>query len=295
MKKKWLHNLNKKQLKAVLSQEKAIYLHAGAGTGKTTTLTNRIIYLLNELNINPANILAITFTNNAAKEMKKRLQEKFTQNIFDHLTISTFHSLGFKILKKNINELNLGFNNFFNIIDEKEGIKIIKDLIKELGLDKDKYKPIRLKQSCSRFKNKKIKKQILNELDEVIKNDKLFIDSEKYNLDLYSREEKKIFHLYELFLKKNNFLDFDDLIIYTYQLLKNNSSVSSFYKKKFTHILIDEFQDIDLIQYQIIKIIGKKILFLLLVIQIKIYIVSEVLIFYVMNYFYEISNLKLCV
>ncbi|MDV3167766.1 MAG: ATP-dependent helicase [Candidatus Phytoplasma stylosanthis] len=257
MKTKWLHNLNKKQLKAVLSEEKAIYLHSGAGTGKTTTLTNRIIYLLNELNINPANILAITFTNNAAKEMKERLQEKFTQDIFGHLTISTFHSLGFKILKKYINKLNLDFNNFFHIIDEKEGIKIIKSSIKELGLDRDKYKPNKLKKIFSRFKNEKIKKQILNELDEVIQNDKWFIDSQKYNLDLYSHEEKKIFNLYELFLKKNNFLDFDDLIIYTYRLLKNNSSVASFYKKKFTHILIDEFQDIDLIQYQIIKIIGQ--------------------------------------
>ncbi|MDO8057607.1 ATP-dependent helicase [Candidatus Phytoplasma gossypii] len=280
MKTKWLHNLNKKQLKAVLSEEKAIYLHAGAGTGKTTTLTNRIIYLLNELNINPANILAITFTNNAAKEMKERLQKKFTKDIFGHLTISTFHSLGFKILKKDINELNLILkkdinelnlilqkdinelnldvvNNFFHIIDEKEGIKIIKNSIKELELDKNKYNSIQLKKNCSHFKNAKIKKQILNELDGVIQNDKLFTYDQKYNLDLYSREEKKIFHSYELFLKKSNFLDFDDLIIYTYRLLKNNSSVSSFYKKKFTHILIDEFQDIDLIQYQIIKIIGQ--------------------------------------
>ncbi|MDO8059396.1 UvrD-helicase domain-containing protein ['Crotalaria aegyptiaca' phytoplasma] len=256
MKTKWLHNLNKKQLKAVLSQEKAIYLHAGAGTGKTTTLINRIFYLLNELNINSANILAITFTNNAAKEMKKRLQEKFTQNIFGHLTISTFHSLGFKILKKDINELNLDFN-FFHIIHEEEGIKIIKNSIKELELDRDKYNSSKLKKICSRFKNEKIKKQILNELDEVIQNNKWFTDSKKYNLDLYSYEEKKFFNLYELFLKKSNFLDFDDLIIYTYRLLKNNSSVSSFYEKKFTHILIDEFQDIDLIQYQIIKIIGQ--------------------------------------
>ncbi|WP_225696026.1 ATP-dependent helicase [Candidatus Phytoplasma sp. AldY-WA1] len=246
-KQKLLNNLNEKQKEVIISDKKAIYLHAGAGTGKTTTLTNKIFHLINNLHIDGDNILAITFTNNAAKEMRQRLKEFISFHDFSRLTICTFHSFGYSFLKKNIAYLNSNLTSSFFIIDEKEKKKIIKEKIDILKLDKDKYKAKYLIKKISDIKNNKIKKQIFEELE----------IQKQINIELRSSEEKQIFNFYEEYLKKNNFLDFDDLIIYTYQILKNNTSLTSFYQKKFSHILIDEFQDIDLIQYQIIKMIGQ--------------------------------------
>ncbi|WAN63223.1 ATP-dependent DNA helicase UvrD/PcrA [Candidatus Phytoplasma rubi] len=246
-KQKWLNNLNEKQIKVINSDKKAIYLHAGAGTGKTTTLTNKIVNLINDLNIDGDNILAITFTNNAAKEMRQRLKEFIPFHDFSRLTICTFHSFGYSFLKQNITYLNSNLTSSFFIIDEKESKKIIKEKIDILKLDKDRYKVKDLITKISYIKNNKIKKQIFEELK----------IQKQINIGFNSSEEKKIFNLYEEYLKQNNFLDFDDLIIYTYKILKNNNSLTSFYQKKFSHILIDEFQDIDLIQYQIIKMISK--------------------------------------
>ncbi|WP_323847637.1 MAG: ATP-dependent helicase [Phytoplasma sp.] len=250
---KWLNNLNEEQIKAIISNEKKIYLQAGAGTGKTTTLTNKIIHYINEFNIKGENILAITFTNNAAKEMKERLKQMIPSQTFPYLTISTFHAFGYSFLKKNIHKFNLKFNSLFVIIDEREANKIIREQINVLNLDKNKYNAQKLQKKILQMKNDKIKKQILSEINlgniycHTNKNLKLF----------FSEEENRIFDFYNKYLEKNNLLDFDDLIIYTYQLLKNNSSLAYFYQKKFSHILIDEFQDIDLIQYQIIKLIGE--------------------------------------
>ncbi|MGI3136125.1 MAG: ATP-dependent helicase [Candidatus Phytoplasma vitis] len=246
-KQKWLNNLNEKQIKAINSDKKAIYLHAGAGTGKTTTLTNKIVNLINDLNIDGDNILAITFTNNAAKEMRKRLKEFIPFYDFSRLTICTFHSFGYSFLKQNITYLNSNLTSSFFIIDEKESKKIIKEKIDILKLDKEKYKAKYFIKKISYIKNNKIKKKIFEELK----------IPKQINIRFNSSEEEKIFNLYEEYLKQNNFLDFDDLIIYTYKILKNNTSLTSFYQNKFSHILIDEFQDIDLIQYQIIKMISK--------------------------------------
>ncbi|AYJ01406.1 hypothetical protein CWO85_02745 [Candidatus Phytoplasma ziziphi] len=246
-KQKYLNNLNEKQKEAIISDKKAIYLHAGAGTGKTTTLTNKIVHLINNLNIDGNNILAITFTNNAAKEMRKRLKEFIPYHDFSYLTICTFHAFGYSFLKQNINYLNSNLTSSFFIIDEKENKKIIKEKMDILKLDKDKYKVKDLIKKISYIKNNKIKKQIFEELE----------IPKKINTKFHSSEEQKVFDLYEEYLKNNNFLDFDDLIIYTYQILKNNPSLTSFYQKKFSHILIDEFQDIDLIQYQMIKMISQ--------------------------------------
>ncbi|QTX02915.1 ATP-dependent DNA helicase [Candidatus Phytoplasma luffae] len=250
-------NLNQNQLEAVFSKEKAIYLHAGAGTGKTTTLTRRILYLINDLNIKAENILAITFTNNAAQEMKERLKKNVDPKNFDNLTISTFHSLGYQILRKNISKLNLDLGNNLYIADESKSQSVIKDIIKKLNLDKERFKYSRLKKNFAKIKNNEVKKKILNELEQKMQNEEWFTPYDDYTYDNLSSEEKQIFNLYKEFLKKNNLLDFNDLLIYSYQLLQKDKSITSFYNEKFKYILIDEFQDIDLIQYNIIKLIGK--------------------------------------
>ncbi|MEZ0180358.1 ATP-dependent helicase ['Camptotheca acuminata' phytoplasma] len=257
MKKEWLNSLNKNQLKAVMSQKKAVYLHAGAGTGKTTTLINRIIHLTRDLKIDTKNILAITFTNNAAREMKDRLANFFENSQFSNLTITTFHSLGASILRKYISDLSLNLNSYFNIVGEKESKQIIKNAVKELNLSKDIYQVDYLKKTFSKKKYSDIEIQILNELDRTMQNEEWFSRYRKNKIILIF-EETKIFNKYNEYLKKTNQLDFEDLIVYTYKLLtKHNSAVTSFYNKTFQHILIDEFQDIDLIQYQIIKILGQ--------------------------------------
>ncbi|WP_273585084.1 ATP-dependent helicase [Columbia Basin potato purple top phytoplasma] len=243
---KWLNNLNEQQKAAIETNKKAVYVHAGAGTGKTTTLTNKIIHLINELKIKGQNILVVTFTNNAAKELKERLKKMIEPHILPSLTISTFHSLGHLILRKYISYLDLS-PSFF-IADEQKKRQIIQEIIKNLKLDKELYKPKEIQKKISRMKTNKIKAEIYKELDL----------SKNRNVESFlTDKEEQILQLYNKNLKKNNFVDFDDLIIYPYKLLKNNSSIASFYQNKFTHILVDEFQDIDLIQYQLIKIIGQ--------------------------------------
>ncbi|WP_341266444.1 ATP-dependent helicase [Candidatus Phytoplasma fraxini] len=249
---KWLNNLNKEQIDVITSNEQNIYLQAGAGTGKTTTLTTKIIHFINELNIKGNRILAVTFTNNAAQEMKERLKKMIPSYDLDCLMISTFHAFGYSFLKKHIHQLNSNFNSLFDIIDEQKSKKIIKEQINVLNLDKNKYNVPKLQKKILKMKNDQFTTRLRNEL---MSEDTYFNINKNLNF-YYKKEEEQIFSLYNDYLKKNNLLDFDDLIIYTCQLLQNNLSLASTYRNKFSHIFVDEFQDIDLIQYQIIKIIG---------------------------------------
>lgn len=229
----YLKQLNSKQYQAVTSKDKAVYLVAGAGTGKTKTLIIRIAYLIKYLNINNEKILAITFTNKAASEMKERL---ITMKVdINKSTICTFHSLGNRILKKFIHVLNNNFDSNYSILDIKDSLKIIKKISKDLNIDKEKYKPKELNKYISNIKNKKEKKNFINN---------------------YDNNVLKIYNSYQQFLEKNNLLDFDDLIIYTYELLKNHKNIKNYFQNKFTHILIDEFQDTDFLQYQILKLLN---------------------------------------
>jgi DNA helicase-2/ATP-dependent DNA helicase PcrA len=247
---KLIKNLNKEQIEIINNTKNSIYVLAGAGTGKTKTLTTKIAYLLEKLKINPKNILAITFTNNAMQEMRKRLQEMLNKD-FPELNIETFHSLGNKILKKFANQLNFNFNSYFNIIDEKESKIIIKEQIQKLYLGKNFFSISQIKNYISLYKNQLIKRKIFSKLKYIYK-------EQNNNLNFDNKELEKIYLNYNIFLKKNNLMDFDDLIIYSYDLLSNNSLISNFYQKQFNYVLVDEFQDIDIIQYQIIKILSKK-------------------------------------
>ncbi|XXP77515.1 MAG: ATP-dependent helicase [Lettuce witches'-broom phytoplasma] len=253
---KWLKNLNSEQLKAVTYPDRSLFVLAGPGTGKTKTLTNRIAYLLEQKNVKSENILAISFSNNAVREMKKNLK-KTVNTEFYNLTIKTFNALSTQILRKYIDKLNFGMDSSFTIISATEGQSIIKENMKKLGIDKDSYKVLEIQNYISKIKKQIAKKEIVNNIPTNEKDD-LFLKKEYNEINFISPEMKQIYDEYCHFLKTNNLVDCDDLIIYSFQLLKNNPSVASFYQQKFAYLLVDEFQDIDLIQYKLIQIIGKK-------------------------------------
>ncbi|MDO8167937.1 ATP-dependent helicase [Candidatus Phytoplasma melaleucae] len=242
-----LKELNTAQLKAVTNLQNALYVLAGAGTGKTKTLTTKIAYLITEKNIPSKNILAVTFTNDAAIEMKNRLYKFLSYSLLKDLTLGTFHVLGNQILKQNINKLNLQLNNHFMIADEYESKNIIQEILKKMNINKNLYSLSFLKKNISYLKNQRIKTKISN---------KYYPPSNLTNKKIDIQIEK-IAELYQFYLQQNNLCDFDDLLIYTYQLLTNDS-IAAIYQKKFDYLLVDEFQDIDLIQYYIIKTIAQK-------------------------------------
>ncbi|MDV3166876.1 MAG: UvrD-helicase domain-containing protein [Vigna little leaf phytoplasma] len=262
MKSEYLKQLNQEQLEIVNSTAKnSIYVIAGAGTGKTRTLTHRIAFLIKYLNIPSEKILAVTFTNNAAQEMKQRIKEMCGDHSFFNLTVTTFHALGYKILKNYIKyldfDLNSNLTSNFSIIDESESKKIIKKCIKDLGLDKNHYLANDVQKNIFLTKIGMIKQKILSEIEQNCQYEKWFVNNYR-TVKFKSPEYQIIYQNYEYYLRRNNLIDFDNLIIYSYQLLSNYQEVAEFYQKKFNYVLIDEFQDIDLIQYQIIKLISQK-------------------------------------
>ncbi|WP_017192928.1 ATP-dependent helicase [Italian clover phyllody phytoplasma] len=236
LEKSWLETLNPQQKKAVIYTEGALYVIAGAGTGKTKTLTSRIAYLIQHLNIPYDKFLAITFTNNAAKEMKNRVQN-IIQIPNAALNIYTFHAFGFQVLKRFINRLSYSYDSRFNIVDDNDSKKIIKDVVKVLNLDSEKYLPSFLKKQIYLIKTENPHRKDAPPMDHHI---------------------EKIYNAYQTYLKNNNLIDFDDLIIYTYELFLNYPEIRTFYQNKFLHVLVDEFQDTDFHQYQILKLLAEK-------------------------------------
>ncbi len=223
-----LKKLNKEQLEAVLHKDGPCMVVAGAGSGKTRTLTYRVAKLIEE-GVFPESIVAVTFTNKAAREMKERVVELVGKKS-SQAQISTFHSFCARFLRDEIERLNEKFTGRFLILDEEDSKKIIRDVVKDLNYDPDRFKSNRLKEVFSRFKNN---------LSDAI-----------YNLD-----DKKIYDAYQKYLIENNSLDFDDLILYTIKLLKNDKKVKAFYNKKYDYILVDEFQDINDVQYELIELL----------------------------------------
>ncbi|MGN1222999.1 MAG: ATP-dependent helicase [Christensenellales bacterium] len=232
-------NLNEMQKQAVISDSKYILVTAGAGSGKTRVLTERIMNLINCRYFSPQNILAITFTNKASAVMKERLAQKGLN--ITGLWISTFHSTCVRILRENANKIQ-GYTQNFTIYDEGDKSKVIADILKEENNFNDAMKK-KLSYHISNFKNK------IQTLEEY-KNDN-FYESEIEDICRYIK-------IYEKKLKSNNAFDFDDLLQKTYILLKNNEDVLSYYQRKFKNILIDEFQDTNEIQYDFVKILAGK-------------------------------------
>ncbi len=228
--------LNEKQQQSVtLSEDTNALILAGAGSGKTRVLTQRIHYLVTTKNHRVDDILAVTFTNKAANEMKERLSDLLRQPI-GRMWVGTFHSLSHRLLRAHPLEANL--SPTFQILDAQDQFRIVKRLMKENGIDETKF-PIR-----------KVQWFINQQKDDGIQPQN--IDA-GYNF--FVKQSVKVFDLYEKHCQANDLVDFAGLLVKSYELLKNNQTLLSYYQKKFRHILVDEFQDTNQTQYQWIKIL----------------------------------------
>ncbi|MFA5470709.1 MAG: UvrD-helicase domain-containing protein [Acholeplasmataceae bacterium] len=226
----WLATLNESQLEAVIHPNGPLFVVAGAGTGKTRTLTAKIAYLIMQ-GVEPKRILAVTFTNKAAREMKQRVIDMTGPHAMD-VWLYTFHAFGLQILRRHIQELPYGYKPSFTVIDEDDGKKILSDVIKGLGLDTKMFSIKALKNLISLFKCKRLE-------------------------EFERSEEEKIYKGYQTYLRENQLIDFDDLLIYTFELLEEYPKIKMKYQTGFDHVLVDEFQDTDAIQYKILKVLGE--------------------------------------
>ena len=228
--------LNEKQQQSVaLSEDINALILAGAGSGKTRVLTHRIHYLVSEKNHHVDDILAVTFTNKAANEMKERLSDLLRQPV-GRMWFGTFHSIAHRILRTHPTEANL--SPTFQILDAQDQFRIVKRIMKENSIDETKF-PI-----------KKVQWFINQQKDEGINPQN--IDA-GYNF--FVKQSAKIFDLYEKHCQANDLVDFAGLLVKSFELLKNNQNLLGHYQNKFKHILVDEFQDTNRIQYQFIKIL----------------------------------------
>ena len=234
-----LQNLNDEQQKALLQTEGAVLVVAGAGSGKTRLLTHRIAYLIKEKHVSPHNILAITFTNKASKEMKERCDQIVGQE--GNVWISTFHSMCARILRKEIEALG-DYTNNFTIYSDQDSDKVFKNIFSNLKIDKDETK-------------KSIMFHISN-----LKNNNLSIQEYEKLYSYLSNFDyiKKTYLMYENELKKANALDFNDLLNKTYELFVKCPNVLEKYQERFKYILVDEFQDTNKIQYDLVKLLAGK-------------------------------------
>ena len=234
-----LSTLNDKQKEAVEWPDGPILVLAGAGSGKTRVLTTKLAYLVNERGVNPYNILAITFTNKAAKEMKERAFKMLGSDAYQ-MQISTFHSLGLLLIRENYEKL--GFEKNFTILDSDDSLTIIKKILKDMNLDPKFYNPRAIRNKISSAKNE-------------------LMDSNYYSRFANSEYEEivlEVFRKYEQKVLKNNSMDFDDLLLLPIKLFKDYPDVLEKYQDRFMYILVDEYQDTNEAQYILIKMLSKK-------------------------------------
>ena len=232
-----LTGLNKEQQQAVQHTEGPLLILAGAGSGKTKVLTVRIAHLLAQ-GVNPYEILAITFTNKAAKEMKSRV-EGLVGDVANRIWLSTFHSFCAKFLRFELDNF-LGYNSNFTIYDTSDSQAVIKAALKALNLD-DKYYPVgAMIGAISDAKNKLL----------------FASDFRKQARDFYQQKVADVYEYYERELRKNNALDFDDLLLVAVKLLQSNEAVLDKYSKRFRYVMIDEYQDTNHAQYLLAKLLA---------------------------------------
>ncbi|KUO68577.1 MAG: ATP-dependent DNA helicase PcrA [Clostridia bacterium BRH_c25] len=236
----YLEKLNKEQREAVLHTEGPLLILAGAGSGKTRVLTYRIAYLIEEKSVYPSNILAITFTNKAAKEMKERVQSLIGSA--ENMWISTFHSACVRILRKNVESLK-DYKKNFVIYDSKDQEALVKECLKELNLNEKNF-PFRAVSS-----------EISSAKDMLMTPDK-FYDRNMH--DMRKRKIADIYKLYQKKLQKNNALDFDDILYKTVELFELNPDILQYYQNKFKYIMVDEYQDTNYCQYTLIRLLAKQ-------------------------------------
>ena len=235
-----LAGVNDKQKEAVLHFEGPLLILAGAGSGKTRVLTHRIAYLIEEHQVPPYHILALTFTNKAANEMRERVN-----NIIEYgagsIWVSTFHSTCVRILRRFID--HLGYDNAFTIYDSDDQKSLMKDICKQLNIDTKKYKERTFLNAISSAKDKlKTPEQYADEV------------AKEYNKKIFGRVYKE----YQKRLKQNNALDFDDLIMLTVQLFRQNAEILNHYQERFPFILVDEYQDTNTAQFTLLSLLASR-------------------------------------
>ncbi|MBU1291630.1 UvrD-helicase domain-containing protein [bacterium] len=241
---KILEKLNAKQQEAVKVKEASILVIAGAGSGKTKVLTHRIAYLIFQKKIDPGNILAVTFTNKAAQEMKNRIEllSKVisNRNMMKGLWMGTFHSICARILRQEIDIL--GYDKNFVIYDKGDQLSMIRRCLGTLDLDNKKYSPNVISSIIDRAKNN---------LEDV----ELF----EYNaIGYFKKIVARVYQQYQIDLFENNALDFGDLILLTVKLFRERPEILEHYQNKFKYILVDEYQDINIAQYQLVKLLSNR-------------------------------------
>ncbi len=236
--------MNPQQREGILSVDGPVLLLAGAGSGKTRVITHRIAYLIQERGVSPDSILAVTFTNKAAKEMAERVERILGHTTLAQPTLATFHSFCVRVLRRDIEALRtngIGLTRNFAIYDETDQQAVVKTAIKRLGIDDKSLKPRVALGRISWAKNH-------------------MIDPQEYFLASSNPMEEKIAHIFKIYkdeLFKANALDFDDLLLETVRLLKSSAEVRERYNRKYKYILIDEYQDTNRPQYELMKLLGK--------------------------------------
>ena len=234
-----LESLNSQQYQAVCHNEGPMMVVAGAGSGKTRVITYRIAHLIRERSINPESVLAITFTNKAAGEMKERIRSMLDLSGTSPW-VSTFHSFCLRMLRKHI--LELGFSNDFAVFDSQDQLILIKQCMKTTQVSTDAFPPRSILNHISGFKN------------DFVTPEQIDLDTMSYGNQMKAAE---LYPSYQVALKSNNALDFDDLLFFTTKLFQEVSSLREYYDKKFQHILVDEFQDTNAVQYELVRLLSR--------------------------------------
>lgn len=244
----YLDQLNEVQREAVEHKDGPLLIIAGAGAGKTRTVTYRIRHLINQA-IKPKNILAITFTNKAAREMKERLEkllqnndEKSTErhNSGNEVWVGTFHAFGVYILRAHSQAF--GLSKFFSIFDRDESITKIKEAMRSIGIDEKRFEPRKVLNAISRQKGDGIN----------------FSEYQNNASDFFQKTIAGVWSKYEILLKKEGALDFDDLLIKTVELFKTRPDILASYQERFHYIHVDEYQDTNVVQYELVKLLAEK-------------------------------------
>ena len=235
-----LKNLNDKQYEAVVNTEGPCLVIAGAGSGKTKVLTHKIAYLIGEKNVLPWNILAITFTNKAANEMKERITN-LVGDVAQDIWMGTFHSICVRILRKFIDRL--GFDSSFIIFDTSDQRTLVKTCIKNIGLD-DKM-----------FTDRSVLSEISNAKNEMLEPEQYTV---RANGDFRKEKIALVYEMYQKRLRENNAIDFDDIINYTIKILMENPDILEYYSNKFQYVLVDEYQDTNKAQFTLVTMLASK-------------------------------------
>lgn len=233
-------SLNEPQKEAVMHTDGPLLILAGAGSGKTRVITHRIAYLIEEIGVNPYNILAITFTNKAANEMRDRV-DRVVDYGAESVWVSTFHSLCVRILRRYIDRI--GYDNNFTIYDSDDQKSVIKEACKRLNID-TKY-----------LKERTVMGAISSAKDELISPDEMEINA---GADFHMKQIASVYREYQKQLKLNNALDFDDLIVLTVELFRSQPEVLNYYQERFKYIMVDEYQDTNTAQFRLVGILAEK-------------------------------------